>query len=260
MADDFDGVNEKLKRSHENIRNLESEITRFFQESKYPFVVDNNKKLIPEAIEYHQHRPIPPRFAVLAGEIVHHLRSCLDHIVWLFSESTYRESRDGKWIEFPILAARPSKEHLFTRYERKIKGLTNPVVRKLIEDLQPYNCRDPVDSLLFIIHKFDVIDKHRELVIVVSTGAIRLPIEVMDKFIRYKSGVPGSVPVDFKREFERDGEIVPEVALSEYGRAKTEPIVQGLSELQNYVVEIATTFYELRHVVPPSLTDSFTGS
>jgi hypothetical protein len=245
-SNEFAGIEEKLKRSHENIRNLESQIGRFFQDSKYPSFIDENKKVIPEAVEYHRQRPIPPRFAVLAGEIVHHLRSCLDHVVWIFSEPSYRTEPSLKWIEFPILEARPSKEKLFTSYERKIKGVTKPAVRDLIETLQPYNCRDPIDSLLLIIHKFDVIDKHRELVLAVGTPAIKLPIEVMDRFIRHQCGVLGSAPVDFTREFERDGNIVPEVAFSEFGRAKSEPIVQGLSELQNFVVEIAAAFYNLR--------------
>ena len=121
-------------------------------------------------------------------------------------------STDWRWIEFPILQTRPSQEHLFTRYERKIEGVAGSPVRDLIKRLQePYNRPDPVDSLLLIIHNFDVFDKHRELVTVVSTGAIQIPIDVIDRLLRYKRGVPGSVPIDFKREFEYDRNIVPQL-------------------------------------------------
>jgi hypothetical protein len=242
---EFHGIEQKLKRSHENILNLEREIAAFFQSSEYPSVLDENKKIIKEAAEYHQNRPVPLRFSVLAGEIIHHLRSILDHIVWHFSEPSYREAHP-RWIEFPILESRPPKKDLFTSYERKIKGITKPVVRDLIDRLQPYSCIDPVDSLLLVIHNFDIADKHRELVFVVGTGAIRLPIEVMDRYIRYKWGVPDSPPVDFGAEYQRHGDIVPEIAFSEFGRSQSEPIVQGLSDLQNYVVEIVSSFDKLR--------------
>jgi hypothetical protein len=46
---------------------------------------------------------VPPRFSVLAGEIVHHLRSCFDHVTWNFSVGATPEH---KRIDFP---GRPSK-------------------------------------------------------------------------------------------------------------------------------------------------------
>jgi hypothetical protein len=244
MTHPFDGIAEKLNRSKQNILNLEAEIDRFFQESKYPIICDDNKKVIPEAIEYHRNRTVPLRFALLAGEVIHHLRSILDHIVWQFSEPSYRATH-WKFIEFPILEARPPKKDLFTRYERKIKGITKPEVRNFIERLQPYNCREPIDSLLLVIHNFDVIDKHRELVVLFSTGAIELPMSVFDRFVRYQYGVPGSAPVSFQAEFERNGKIVSQIAFPQYGRAKSEPVVQALNELQNFIVGLVSDFDRL---------------
>jgi hypothetical protein len=245
MLQPFDGIAEKLYRSKENIVNLETEIGRFFQESEYPVLSDDNKKLIPEALQYHRDRPVPLRFALLAGEVVHHLRSILDHIVWQFSDPTYREAHP-RWIEFPVLETRPPEKDLFTSYTRKIKGVTNPVVRDLIEGLQPYSSDDPIDSPLLIIHNFDVIDKHRELVITVSTPAFEFPAETAARYARYKSGEPGSPPVDLMAEFQRDGKIVPQIAFSEFGRSKSEPIVQGLNELQNSIVYVVAAFDKLR--------------
>src|SRR5579872_2188789 len=103
----FAGIAEKLNRSYENIRNLEAEIARFFQESKYPVLSEDNHKIIPEALEYHAKRRIPLRFSVLSGEIVHHLRSCFDHVVWHFSDAEYRRKHVG-WIQFPILRDKPA--------------------------------------------------------------------------------------------------------------------------------------------------------
>src|ERR1700722_16550539 len=107
MPDPFEGVKAKLERSNQNILNLESEIRRFFEESTYPIIPQDDPKLLLEAMKYHQRRTIPLRFSVLAGEIAHHLRSILDHIVWIFSDPIYRE-KHSVWIEFPILKSRPT--------------------------------------------------------------------------------------------------------------------------------------------------------
>ena len=98
----------------------ESEVARFFEKCKYPVMPKLTDKKQAEAIQNHRTLEIPSRFGVLAGEIVHHLRSCLDHIIWELSEESYRRSPNFRFIEFPILETRPPAEHKFTRYERSL--------------------------------------------------------------------------------------------------------------------------------------------
>src|SRR5579864_7615214 len=162
MPPNFDGITEKLKRANENIRNLESEIGVFFQQGEYPVLPEDNRELLLKAIEYHKKRVIPLRFSMLAGEIVHHLRSILDHVVWQFSDEVYRRDHP-RLIEFPVVEVPPVDKDSISRYVRKIKGITVARVRDLIERLQPYNSPDPLDDPLLILHKMNVIDKHREL-------------------------------------------------------------------------------------------------
>jgi hypothetical protein len=77
----FAGIAEKLKRADENIVNLNGEISKFFAESEYPVIPKPDDKRWKEALEYHRELKVPKRFSVLGGEIIHHFRSCLDHIV-----------------------------------------------------------------------------------------------------------------------------------------------------------------------------------
>src|ERR1700691_3819144 len=86
----FAGIAEKLKRANQNIINLNAEAVGFFEKSKYPVIPDTNSEHWQDAVDYHKQLPIPKRFSVLTGEVVHHLRSCLDHIVWIFSHATAR--------------------------------------------------------------------------------------------------------------------------------------------------------------------------
>jgi hypothetical protein len=239
----FEGIAAKLNRSNENINNLQLEIARFFDDSEYPLLSDKDGKVVREALDYHESRPIPPRFSVLAGEIIHHLRSCLDHIVWHFSDTTYREKRGNiSFIGFPILKEPPTPTNVFTKYERKIKGIRNPRVLALIKQLQPYGRPDPLDSLLLAIHNLDIIDKHRELVIVLSYGAIKFPINVWQRYADYRSGVPGTSPVDLADELQKNAEIVPQIAFSEFRRGEPEIVIQGLGEMHNHVIKVVEAF------------------
>src|SRR5260370_884562 len=131
MPQKFDGIDEKLKRASENVRILEKEIARFFQEGKYPVLPEHDKKQLLEAIDYHKQRAIPLRFGVLAGEIIHHLRSCLDHVAWQFSSPEYRKDH-VRQIEFPVFEKRPVDKDSRARYKRKIKGITDARVLGLI--------------------------------------------------------------------------------------------------------------------------------
>src|SRR5271170_3790317 len=162
----FAGVAEKLKRSHENIINLNHEIVGFFEACKYPVVPDVNSEEWQDAVDYHKNLVIPLYCAVLSGEIVHHLRSCFDHVVWHFSSAKYRLESEN-YIEFPVFRKEPSTKDELARYERKVKGISKSSILSLIEGIQPYKRgSDAEDDPVCIIHDMDRFDKHRELAIV----------------------------------------------------------------------------------------------
>src|SRR5438445_13331496 len=107
MSHPLEGIREKLKRADQNIRNLESEISPFiarFPTFEYPVMTPGTdpiftdeqreawKKFGLEFREREREEIIPPRFAVLAGEIIHHLRSCFDHLAWQLSDETCRNT------------------------------------------------------------------------------------------------------------------------------------------------------------------------
>jgi integrase len=69
-------IREKLKRANEHIHNLDTEITAFLREHPDKPVTDDEHKAEEELWKFYVQRGIPPRFSVIAGEIVHHLRSC----------------------------------------------------------------------------------------------------------------------------------------------------------------------------------------
>ncbi len=241
MAQRFDGIEEKLKRTNETIHNLEAEVKAFFQEGEYAVLPEHHKKLLLEAIQYHKNRVIPLRFSVLAGEIVHHLRSCFDHVAWQFSSPEYRRDYVRR-IDFPVFDKEPIDRDSVARYEGKVKGIANLCARSLIERLQPYKAPDPLDSPLLILHNMDVFDKHRELILSVPTGGRMFPPAMRDIVESYERAHVELTTAEVAYHFKDCGELVPQVAFTNFGRREIQPVVQGLSELSNYTITVVKEF------------------
>lgn len=240
----FAGIAEKLARSNESIRQLDSEIRTFFKTSRYPVIPNFESKEWQIAIDYHRGLSIPKRFSVLSGEIIHHLRSCLDHIAWHFSSLEYRIDAENA-IEFPIFREKPASKSEISRFERKINGISNPKVRDLLHNMQPYQQEEKAENdPLCIVHDMDRFDKHRELTIVTSCANVTVPMSIGVTAARalYKFSQGQALNDDEKatarRLLKEQAEAVsPQVAFAKFGSRKITPVIPALSELQKAIVD-----------------------
>jgi len=243
------GVYLKLKRADENIINLEAEIDRFFKECKYPVIPDRNDERLQEALRYYRELKIPLRFSVLAGEIIHHLRSSLDHIAWTLTNSSYKTPANESAITFPVSRNRPSTKDEIKSFERKIGGVKPQWAVDLIKKLQPYEATDPVDDPLLIVHDMDRIAKHRELPLVIASVVMTVTSNSAELHAALRAHTQG------KKLSRRENALVTlavqqnpnprmNVAFPDFGKRKTQPIVPSLSQLLNYVVRVSEWFAE----------------
>jgi hypothetical protein len=239
---DFSGIAEKLVRAEENIHNLNFEMWSFFQKCDYPVLPQNNGKILLEAIEYHKKLVIPPRFGVLVGEINHQLRSCFDHVVWHFSLGSISNIKNIRQIEFPVFETRPSNYDSRALFERKIQGIKDPEVRSIIERLQPYNATYPLDDPLWIIHDFDIVDKHRDLIFCVGTGSTVFPREMQGVLERYQREHPELDSAQVARHFKSYGPTHPCISFRDFGRRGVKSVTEGLIELFNYTISAVEDF------------------
>lgn len=246
----FAGIAVKLQRADENIANLGNEIFRFFQECKYPVIPEPKNERWQDAVKYHQTLTIPKRFGVLAGEIIHHFRSCLDHIVWIFSDPAYRQAPGNEnSIQFPILVKPPNANDL-KRFERQVGGIANPsIVRQLISDFQPYKLgADAIDHPLCIIHDMDRFDKHRELVIVQGTGNLVFPPDTPPEIVAAASAHREGKPISINERWAvvkalNDQVIVlPQVAFAKIGKREGEFLVPSLQQLASVIEKVVAAF------------------
>jgi hypothetical protein len=219
MAHELDGIREKIKRAYECVVNLDGEITAFFDQSDYPVVPKPDDKTFNVVCDYHLERPIPLRFSVLAGEVVHHLRSCFDHLIWQLSDIQYR-TKHSNLIEFPVFDAMPSNKDELSRYEGKVRGVLNSEAKAVIKGLQPCNGPNPGGDPLSIIHNMDRFDKHRELVIIfpgiINWHGPRAMKAIMEY---YKTKSKGS-QAELAEAMKVDSKISLQVAFREFGNRK----------------------------------------
>ena len=150
----------KIERADETIKQLDSEIRLFLDAHSHTRIRDVNEQSSEQVVEATGKNP-PPRVSVLIGEVVHHLRSSLDHLVLqlVLREGNTPDDRTG----FPVCDDAEKFEDRPT--QRKIKGVARSAAA-IIECAQPYH-RGPeyIDHPLWLIHRLDITDKHKLLIV-----------------------------------------------------------------------------------------------
>jgi hypothetical protein len=168
---------------------------------------------------------------MLSGEIIHHLRSCFDHVIWHFSVGPQINNMP---VDFPVFARKPIDKGDIARFEGKIQRITDFRVRDVIERIQPYNASDPTDDPLCIIHNFDIIDKHRELILCEGASSAVLPRSMLGAIESYQQAHPELSPPQVARHFKGEVRFQPCVSFRDFGKRDIISVSEGLIRLFNY--------------------------
>ena len=110
----------------------------------------------------------PDGIGLLVGDVVHNLRTCLDHIVLAMAQKGAKAagvtmSRKAETsIQFPVAI---SPEHFEDQIGRHRLRYVEPEAKMVIERLQPYwlDRTNPEHSWIAVINDLDVTDKHRTI-------------------------------------------------------------------------------------------------
>ncbi len=144
---------------------LESEIADWLRAHPYTFYSEPENTQSTEHIVHirFQREPDVVRWGLLFGDVVHHMRGTLDHLVY---QLAIRESRqdpppDWKSLTFPIAA----NEDSWNSQAGRISGLSEPM-RTAIQGVQPYKLHPPhlaKADFIYILRELDDATKHREV-------------------------------------------------------------------------------------------------
>jgi len=255
------GARERLDRAHQNIENLNTELTIFLapvapvelavdMDKGEPIITEEDRKGFQKIQQFVADNIIPPRLRVLAGEVIHHFRSAFDHIAWQLSSAEFQAKYPTR-IEFPVFKEVELcgiKKKNICRYCRKIEGIASPTALTRIHFLQPHLRTDPLRDPLWLIHDMDIIDKHRELVLAafmmsVNYAAkadipgigIQMPWEFAPRLIRH-TGPPTNMQMKIKMSAQ--------ITLGEFSERDDQPIIPTLQNLLRFTSDAIESFAE----------------
>jgi len=202
--------------------------------------------------------PIDPALPLMIGDCIHNLRSALDHLVHRLALLNGAASKSVEKTFFPIYLT-PSE------FDERVKKLLKPFVSDSafaeIKKSQPYTAYDvPKEADIWILHKLDIIDKHRLLLVARDQFAVGgftfsygglspfqqvipepkwKPMEDGAEMIRFhvSGGPPGEVKVNMKIEATRTVQLV-DTGLACDGM----PIVSVLNQLMAITVVTVRDF------------------
>jgi hypothetical protein len=173
----LEGPRAKLDRAREHLGALRHEVDAFLDRDPYVSVRETDSENGDYVWRMEVHRTAPVRLGILIGDVVHNLRSSLDHLAWQLA--LIRTDSPRQSTEFPIFIdakSGPGKEGFEPKGREKIRDLPDDA-QKLIEAVQPYSPDAAARGLLWLLHKMSNTDKHRIILAPLAAfGGVGIPI------------------------------------------------------------------------------------
>lgn len=218
MSHLLNGCRAKLERAYELLSSLELEVENYLSQDSSLYRLEG--KHSAEGLQYDFIAfgdPTPPlRFSVITGEIIHHMRSSLDHLIHALV--LQNGERPTHLHQFPICTTKKAFKNACDRGQ--IKGVGS-VAKQIIESVQPFTTSTPDDTVLYVISQYDNVDKHRLLTVlsaVVDIGDITIDIDesiaISESRKEKKPNIVGFSGLGLK-ELRPEGTIVFSIKLAE---------------------------------------------
>jgi hypothetical protein len=170
----MDGISARLQRADELLTGLTTEVDRLRASIPAPRI---EKGFKPGSSVYAfracSNFEVPPRLAVLTGELIYHFRSSLDHLVTELVRANGRQ--ETRRNQFPI--SRTEQEHRELVRRGYLHGMSERHIRA-IELFQPFRETKPDQTALLCLRELSNCDKHRLLLVVAAAAHIGSKISV----------------------------------------------------------------------------------
>lgn len=255
MSHPLDGCAAKITRAHQSISELNAEIDSYLISHPYAVTREDDPQVGEIVWRARIVRPHPPEWSARIGEIIHDLRSSLDHLAWQLVIAN-GESPDTK-TEFPVFWDSAKYK---TDSPRKVRGMSK-AAKVEIERLQPYHAAHRFeDHILYIVHQLNLTDKHRLLTVVGSsyrpqrfqvggaagTGTVHgvtangrpVPFENGAEIMTFKYGAGNPPP----NEMGVEADLTFTVAFDWTGPGKGQPVISLVTTLSTAVWETIRGF------------------
>jgi hypothetical protein len=165
----------KVERAKKYVHDFEVERKRFMDAEPYTVETDFDPNSGYNISRVMNLKNPPAELGLIAGDIIHNLRSALDHLVWQLVEIGCAQSgvtltkRERQQIGFPIWQL--STEYHAQRH-RRVKGMSQATI-DAIEATEPYE--GGKGAGLWVLNELDIADKHHGLLVtIMSVGNARV--------------------------------------------------------------------------------------
>jgi hypothetical protein len=163
MTDHLIGCRAKIERAKKDVGDLQIAVEAFFKTN--PYVIGTKRDPNTRRLLYHltSVKDTPPMLAVITGDILHDLRSVLDHLAHQLVCIGMGNPGPFPWVYFP--AAFNSAQEYESGKNAQIHGMRGDAV-KAIDAIEPY--KGGKGDMIWRLHHLNRIDKHRLLITVGS--------------------------------------------------------------------------------------------
>lgn len=159
----LDGARLKVERARDHLDTLDLEIKAFRSSKPYRVVREFDSEQRRHIFRVKIDRVLPTHIELTIGDAVHNLRATLDHIVWQLARRAVEEP--STYTAFPIFDDLKRWRQNMTDKRCMLLEVTDGA-RDVIEAMQPYHRPDPHQSILWVLHQLDIVDKHRTIQII----------------------------------------------------------------------------------------------
>jgi hypothetical protein len=153
-------VKYKIDRAGHHLNQLDSLIRGYFELEPYRIMRHEESETGDLIYRLQIRQEVPLEIAGVAGDVVHNLRSALDHLIWRIVELS--SGTPSRATSFPI---RKDKNGFDNSIGNALDG-ANSRAKSLVRHLRPYR---GANDTLWKLHNLDIVDKHRLLI---GVGAV----------------------------------------------------------------------------------------
>ncbi len=262
MSDALKLVLQRVERAKEQRRDLETDMRAWAKNGAYGVGTQPDPQTGQTIFYLGEIKPLTPLSGALIGEIIHSLRTALDHLAYqLFLICRKDPSDDGSKIEFPIYDDTKTTE---AKAFRPIETF-RPEIIEAFHAINPCKSGNP---LLWVLHRLDIVDKHRRILtnfvahhsifirdamrqLLTQAGYADMPpwVDLKRSFLTSTRtgrraqvgdvlfrGMPGDEEVNKHLQFTFN------VAFDEPGIVEGEPVVETLDEMLKVVENLVLSF------------------
>jgi hypothetical protein len=158
----------KIEWANQHIQQMQKLVAAFFKSDFCKLSVQTYAETGENFLRFETTKTLPREASLVIGDIIHHLRSALDYVMW--ETITMGGNVPTKFISFPVRKTRRQLVDAVNGGDIKLAGAD--IIDMIVNVIKPY-ADEGGDTAVWALHRLDITDKHRLLIPVVKVVAVR---------------------------------------------------------------------------------------